>query len=43
MTALHLNGNNLTLEDFEQVVLHRRAVLLEPDAREQVARARGGG
>ena len=40
MTALHLNGNNLTLEDFEQVVLHRRAVLLEPDAREQVARAR---
>jgi len=40
MTALHLNGNDLTLEDFEQVVLHRRAVLLEPDAREQVARAR---
>ena len=40
MTALHLNGNDLTLEDFEQVVLGRRAVLLEPDAREQVARAR---
>jgi histidine ammonia-lyase len=40
MTALHLNGNDLTLEDFEQVVLDRRAVLLEPDAREQVARAR---
>ena len=40
MVALHLNGNDLALEDFEQVVLHRRAVLLEPDAREQVAKAR---
>jgi len=40
MIALHLNGNDLALEDFEQVVLHRRAVLLEPDARERVARSR---
>ena len=40
MVALHLNGNDLALEDFEQVVLHRRAVLLEPDARARVARAR---
>jgi histidine ammonia-lyase len=40
MAALHLNGNNLALEDFEQVVLHRQPVLLEPDARERVARAR---
>src|SRR5208282_785129 len=40
MAALHLNGNDLALEDFEQVVQHRRAVLLEPDARERVARAR---
>ncbi len=40
MTALHLNGNDLALESFEQVVLHRQAVLLEPAARERVARAR---
>jgi histidine ammonia-lyase len=40
MTALHLNGNDLTLEEFEQVVLYRRPVLLEPDAREQVERSR---
>jgi histidine ammonia-lyase len=40
MSALHLNGNDLTLESFEQVVLHRQPVLLEPDARERVARAR---
>jgi histidine ammonia-lyase len=40
MAALHLNGNDLALEDFEQVVQHRQPVLLEPDARERVARAR---
>ena len=40
MAALHLNGNDLTLEDFEQVVLHRQPVLLEPGARERVSRAR---
>jgi histidine ammonia-lyase len=40
MAALHLNGNDLTLEDFEQVVQHRQPVLLEPDARERVVRAR---
>jgi histidine ammonia-lyase len=40
MAALHLNGNDLALENFEQVVLHRQPVLLEPEAREQVVRAR---
>jgi histidine ammonia-lyase len=40
MAALHLNGNDLALENFEQVVLRRQPVLLEPDARERVARAR---
>jgi histidine ammonia-lyase len=40
MAALHLNGNELELESFEQVVLHRQPVLLEPDARERVRQAR---
>ena len=40
MNALHLNGNDLDLESFEQVVLHRRPVLLEPAARERVEQAR---
>ncbi len=40
MAALHLNGNDLELESFEQVVLHRQPVLLDPDARERVSRAR---
>ncbi len=40
MAALHLNGNDLALESFEQVVLQRQPVLLEPDARERVAQAR---
>lgn len=40
MAALHLNGNDLALESFEQVVLHRQPVLLEADARERVERAR---
>jgi histidine ammonia-lyase len=40
MAALHLNGNDLSLESFEQVVLHHQPVLLEPDARERVVQAR---
>jgi len=40
MAALHLNGNDLTLEGFEQVVLYRQPVLLEAEARERVVRAR---
>ena len=40
MAALHLDGNSLTLEEFEQVVLHRQPVLLEAEARERVRRAR---
>ncbi len=40
MGALHLNGNDLALESFEQVVLHKQPVLLEPEARERVMRAR---
>jgi histidine ammonia-lyase len=40
MAALHLNGNDLTLESFEEVVLRRQPVLLEPEARERVTRAR---
>jgi histidine ammonia-lyase len=40
MAALHLNGNDLALESFEQVVLYRQPVLLEPEARERVAQAR---
>jgi histidine ammonia-lyase len=40
MQALHINGNNLTLEDVRQVVYERRPVLLEPEARMTVERAR---
>jgi len=40
MHALHINGNDLTLEDLRQVVYERRAVLLEPEARSAVERAR---
>jgi len=40
MGALHLNGNDLTLETFEQVVLHKQPVLMEAEARERVVRAR---
>lgn len=40
MTPLHINGNELTLEDFAQVVLERRPVLLASAAREAVLRAR---
>jgi histidine ammonia-lyase len=40
MKALHIDGNSLTLADLKQVVHERRAVLLAPDARERVERAR---
>ncbi len=40
MQALHINGNNLTLEDVRQVVYERRPVLLQPEARHAVERAR---
>src|SRR5581483_1137755 len=40
MQALHINGNDLTLEAVREVALESRPVLLSPDAREQVNRAR---
>ena len=40
MQALHINGNDLTLEDVRQVVYERRPVLLEAEARAAVERAR---
>ncbi|HUK23513.1 MAG TPA: histidine ammonia-lyase [Terriglobales bacterium] len=40
MKALHINGNDLTLEAVREVATERRAVLLAPDAREAVERAR---
>ena len=42
MQALHINGNDLTLEDVREVARMetRRPVLLDPDAREAVDRAR---
>ena len=42
MKALHINGNDLTLEAVREVaqVSERRPVLLDPDAREAVDRAR---
>jgi len=40
MQALHINGNDLTLEDLRQVVYERRPVLLQPEARQAVDRAR---
>jgi histidine ammonia-lyase len=40
MKALHLNGNTLTLEEVRDVAVERRPVLLDPDAREAVVRAR---
>ena len=39
MKALHINGNDLALEDVRAVADHR-PVLLDPDARERVRRAR---
>ena len=40
MQALHINGNDLTLEAVREVAANRRPVLLAPDAREEVNRAR---
>jgi histidine ammonia-lyase len=40
LNALHINGNDLTLEDVRAVAFERRPVLLAPDAREQVNAAR---
>jgi histidine ammonia-lyase len=40
LNALHINGNDLRLEDVREVAVERRAVLLAPDAREAVDRAR---
>ncbi len=40
MKALHINGNELTLEDVREVALQRRPVLLEAEARQTVTRAR---
>jgi histidine ammonia-lyase len=40
MNALHINGNDLTLEEVREVAVERRAVLLSPDARAAVDRAR---
>ncbi len=40
MNALHINGNDLTLEAVREVAVEKRAVLLAPDAREAVNRAR---
>src|ERR1019366_2193868 len=40
MQALHVNGNNLGLDEVRQVVQERRPVLLQPEARIAVERAR---
>lgn len=40
MNALHISGNDLTLEAVREVAAERRATLLAPDAREAVNRAR---
>jgi len=40
LNALHISGNDLTLEDVRQVAAERWPVLLSPDAREAVDRAR---
>ena len=40
MQALHINGNDLTPEAVREVAADRRPVLLAPDAREAVNRAR---
>src|SRR3989440_11548421 len=40
MNALHISGNDLTLEEVREVAVERRAVLLAPDARAGVDRAR---
>jgi histidine ammonia-lyase len=40
MKALHINGNDLTLDAVREVAVERRPVLLDPDARETVNRSR---
>lgn len=40
MHALHINGNDLTLDDVRQVAYERRPVLLQSEARAAVERAR---
>ncbi len=40
MKALHINGNDLTLTEVREVAADRRPVLLDPDARGMVNRAR---
>jgi histidine ammonia-lyase len=40
MKVLHINGNNLILDDVAAVVYERRTVMLEPEARLAVDRAR---
>ena len=40
MKALHINGNDLTLEAVREVAINNAPVLLAPDAREAVHRAR---
>ncbi len=40
MKALHINGNDLTLESVREVAVEHRPVLLDPDARAAVERAR---
>src|SRR5881398_2790539 len=40
MKALHINGNDLALHAVREVSVERRPVLLDPDAREAVNRAR---
>jgi histidine ammonia-lyase len=40
LNALHINGKDLTLEAVRAVAIERRPVLLDPDAREAVDRAR---
>jgi histidine ammonia-lyase len=40
MKALHINGNDLTLEAVREVAVEGRPLLLAPDARERVDKAR---
>jgi len=40
LKALHINGNDLTLDDVRQVAYERRPILLDPEARLAVDRAR---
>jgi histidine ammonia-lyase len=40
LKALHINGNDLTLAEVRDVAVERRPVLLDPDARAAVGRAR---